>query len=47
MLVQGGKLISDFINVAESEGQREALLQTVEHYRATVPDLTKASLAKC
>ena len=26
---------------------REALLQTVGHYRATVPDLTKASLAKC
>ena len=40
MLVQGGKLISDFINVAESEEQREALLQTV-------PDLTKAILAKC
>ena len=47
MLVQGVKLISDFINVAESEEQREALLRTVEHYRATVPDLTKASLAKC
>ena len=45
MLVQGVKLISEFINVAEE--QREALLQTVEHYRATVPDLTKASLAKC
>ncbi len=44
MLVQGVKLISDFINVAESEEQRETLLQT---YRATVPNLTKASLAKC
>ena len=47
MLVQGVKLISEFINVAESKEQREALLQTVEHYMGTVPDLTKASLAKC
>ena len=46
MLFQGVKLISDFIDKAEDEEQRMALIQSIEHYRATVPDLSKASLAK-
>lgn len=40
-------MIGDYINAAHSEEQREALLQTVEAFRAEVPDLTKASLAHC
>ena len=40
-------MIGDYIYAAHSEEQREALLQTVQAFREEVPDITKASLAKC
>ena len=44
---RGVALISSFINKAQSEEQREALLQVVEFHRSLVSDTTKSSLKKC
>ena len=44
---RGVVLISAFINKAQSEEQREALLQVVEFHRTLVPDTNKSSLKKC
>ena len=44
---RGVVLISAFINKAQSEDQREALLQVVEFHRTLVPDTNKSSLKKC
>ena len=40
-------MLGDFKDMAESEEQKQAVLQTVEYYRSLVPDCTKASLANC
>ena len=44
---RGVALISAFINKAQSEEQREALLQVVEFHRSLVSDTNKSSLKKC
>ena len=44
---RGVSLITSFINKAESEEQRQALLQVVEHHRAMVTDTKKATLKLC
>ena len=46
-MFQGVKLITDFADAAQDEEQRQCLLQTVEHYRALVPSLTKKYLVNC
>ena len=42
---RGVKLITDFIEKCEDEGQREALLQVVEDHRNTYPDYKKSTLS--
>ena len=44
---RGVALISNFINKAETEEQRQALLQVVEHHRAMVTDTKKSTLKLC
>ena len=44
---RGVRLITDYLNKTNSEEQRQALLQTVEYYRALVPDTKKESLKMC
>ena len=44
---RGIRMISDFLNATNDETQRQALLQTVEHYREIVPNLNKKSLYNC
>ena len=44
---RGVSLITTFINLTESEEQRQAMLQVVEHHRSMVVDTTKASLKLC
>ena len=46
-LLQGVRLITQFINHVQDEDQRQALLQLVEYHHKLVPDLTKAGLALC
>ena len=46
-LLQGVRLITQFINHVQDENQRQALLQLVEYHHKLVPDLTKAGLALC
>ena len=43
-MLQGIKLLGDYIGMADSEVQRQALIQTVEFYRRVVKDSSKASL---
>ena len=44
---RGVSLITSFINKTESEEQRQALLQVVEHHRAMVTDTKKSTLKLC
>ena len=44
---RGIALITSFINKAQSEEQRQALLQVVEFHRSLVTNLKKPSLKKC
>ena len=44
---RGVALITRYINMAESEEQRQALLQVVELHRALVTNCNKDSLKKC
>ena len=44
---RGVALITSFINKTESEEQRQALLQVVEHHRAMVTDTKKSTLKLC
>ena len=44
---RGVALITAYINKAESEEQRQALLQVVEFHRELVKDTNKASLKLC
>ena len=44
---RGVALITGFINMAESEEQKQALLQVVEHHRALVTNTNKSSLMLC
>ena len=44
---RGVSLITAFINKTESEEQRQAMLQSVEHHRSLVVDTNKASLKLC
>ena len=43
---RGIKLISDFVEKTHDEGQRQALLQVVEHHRKQFPDFKKSTLSK-
>ena len=40
-------MITEYLNKTEDEEQHHALLQTVEYYRALVPDLIKKALVEC
>ena len=42
---RGVKLITDFIQRCEDEGQREALIQVVEEHRKIYPDFKKRTLS--
>ena len=44
---RGVSLITNFINKTESEEQRQAMLQVVEHHRALVVDTKKSTLKLC
>ena len=44
---RGVSLITAFINKTESEEQRQAMLQVVEHHRSMVVDTNKSSLKLC
>ena len=44
---RGVALISSYINRAQSEKQREALIQVVELHRSLVTNTDKSSLKKC
>ena len=44
---RGVSLITAFINKTESEEQRQAMLQVVEHHRSMVVDANKSSLKLC
>ena len=44
---RGVALITAYINKAQSEEQRQALLQVVEFHRALVTDVKKSSLKNC
>ena len=44
---RGVALISSYINMTESEEQRQALLQVVEFHRSLITDCNKSSLKKC
>ena len=44
---RGVALISNFIDMAESEEQRQALIQVVEFHRALVTNCNKSSMKKC
>ena len=44
---RGVSLITAFINKTESEEQRQAMLQVVEHHRSMVVDTNQASLKLC
>ena len=44
---RGVALISAYINMAQSEEQRQALLQVVEFHRSQVTNTKKSSLKKC
>ena len=44
---RGVSLITTFINKTQSEEQRQAMLQVVEHHRAMVTDTNKSTLQLC
>ena len=44
---RGVSLINNFINKTESEEQRQAMLQVVEHHRTLVADTKKSTLKLC
>ena len=44
---RGVALISSYINKAQSEEQRQALIQVVELHRSLVTNTNKSSLKKC
>ena len=44
---RGIALMSAYINMAQSEEQRQALVQVVEFHRALVTNTNKSSLKKC
>ena len=44
---RGVSLITNFINKTESEEQRQAMLQVVEHHRTLVADTKKSTLKLC
>ena len=44
---RGVALMTQYINTAQSEDQRQALLQVVEFHRALIKDTNKSSLKLC
>jgi hypothetical protein len=46
-MLQGIRMITEFLNKSNDEEQRQALLQVVEYYRALVPDFKKETLFNC
>ena len=47
LLKRGVALISSYINKAQSEEQRQALIQVVELHRSLVTNTNKSALKKC